>query len=60
MRLVLVYLDVPTNQKLFAKLRTILKPDGFLLLGGAETPLSIDEQFERAFASGGSCYRLRN
>jgi chemotaxis protein methyltransferase CheR len=58
-RNVLVYFDFPTKQKLFAKLHRILKPGGFLFLGGAESVLTIDDRFERVFSSGGSCYRLK-
>jgi chemotaxis protein methyltransferase CheR len=58
-RNVLVYFDFPTKQKLFAKLRRNLKPNGFLFLGGAESVLTIDDQFERVFPSGGNCYRLK-
>lgn len=60
MRNVLVYFDHPTKCRLFAKLRKILKPNGFLFLGGAESALMIDDQFERVFDSGGGCYRLKS
>ena len=59
-RNVLVYFDHPTKCNLFAKLRKILKPNGFLFLGGAESALTIDDGFERVFASGSSCYRLKS
>ena len=59
-RNVLVYLDHPTKCNLFAKVRKIMKPNGFLFLGGAESALTIDDQFERVFDSGGSCYRLKS
>ena len=59
-RNVLVYFDYPTKCNLFAKVRKLLKPNGFLFLGGAESALTIDDQFERVFDSGGSCYRLKS
>ncbi len=59
-RNVLVYFDHPTKCNLFAKLRKILKPNGFLFLGGAESALTVDDRFERVFDSGGSCYRLKS
>ena len=59
-RNVLVYFDHPTKCNLFAKVRKLLKPNGFLFLGGAESALTIDDQFERVFDSGGSCYRLKS
>ena len=58
-RNVLVYFDLPTKQKIFAKLRAALKPEGSMFLGGAETTLAIDEQFERVFAGVGNCYRMK-
>lgn len=59
-RNVLVYFDHPTKCNLFAKVRKILKPNGFLFLGGAESARTIDDQFERVFDTGGSCYRLKS
>ncbi|MGB0599665.1 MAG: CheR family methyltransferase [Rubripirellula sp.] len=58
-RNVLVYFDLPTKQELFAKLRSAMKPDGVMFLGGAETTLTIDDQFERVFAGVGNCYRMK-
>lgn len=59
-RNVLVYFDHPTKCNLFAKVRRIMKPNGFLFLGGTESALTIDDQFERVFDSGSSCYRLKS
>lgn len=59
-RNVLVYFDNPTKASLFAKVRSILKPNGFLFLGGAETALTLDDHFERVFENGGNCYRLKS
>jgi len=60
LRNVLVYFDLPTKQDILSKLRRVLRPDGYLFLGGAETTLMIDDSFERARANGGSFYRLKN
>jgi chemotaxis protein methyltransferase CheR len=59
MRNVLVYFDMETRKQLLARLRKVLKPDGFLFLGGAESALTIDEGFEKLFESGSSCYQLK-
>jgi chemotaxis protein methyltransferase CheR len=47
MRNVLIYFDVPTKQQILAKVRQALRPDGLLLLGGAETTMNLDANFER-------------
>ena len=47
LRNVLIYFDVETKRKILAQARRILRPDGFLLLGSAETTLGVDESFVR-------------
>ncbi|MCU1373957.1 MAG: protein-glutamate O-methyltransferase CheR [Actinomycetia bacterium] len=47
LRNVLIYFDVPTKQEILAKVRHSLRPDGLLLLGGAETTMNLDAKFER-------------
>jgi chemotaxis protein methyltransferase CheR len=47
MRNVLIYFDVPTKQAILGKVRQHLRPDGLLLLGGAETTMNLDANFER-------------
>ena len=46
-RNVLIYFDVETKKAILARMRRSLRPDGYLLLGGAETTLNLDEKFER-------------
>jgi chemotaxis protein methyltransferase CheR len=46
-RNVLIYFDLETKKGVMARLRRVLKPDGFLFLGGAETTINIDESFKR-------------
>ena len=58
MRNVLIYFDVETKKQILAKVRRILRPDGFLFLGGAETTLNLDESFVRHQVNRSSCYRL--
>ena len=36
----------------------MLNPDGFLLLGAAEMPLSIDKEFDRIEYPRSGCYQL--
>ena len=58
LRNVLVYLDVDTKKAILRKLRQVLRPDGYLLLGGAESVLDIDDAFHAVRRDGFSYYRL--
>jgi chemotaxis protein methyltransferase CheR len=57
MRNVLIYFDVPTKQQILAKVRQTLRPDGLLLLGGAETTMNLDANFERVPHGRSTWYR---
>jgi len=59
LRNVLIYFDVETKRKILAQVRGLLRPDGFLLLGGAETTINLDDSFERVVIGKASCYRMR-
>lgn len=59
LRNVLIYFDVEAKKAILAKLRRVLRPDGYLFLGGAETTINLDEAFERVPFERSSCYRLR-
>jgi hypothetical protein len=38
----------PADQaQILARCREVLRPDGYLLLGGSETTLNIDDRYER-------------
>ena len=56
-RNVLIYFDVPTKKKILGNIRQRLAPHGYLMLGGAETTMGIDEQFERVQIDKGVAYR---
>lgn len=58
-RNVLIYFDIETKKAILAKCRKLLRPDGFLFLGGAETTLNIDDAFVRVDYDKGGCYRLK-
>ena len=58
MRNVLVYFDASTCQDIFRRVRQLLRPDGYLLLGGAETALHIDATFKVTRRDGFSYYQL--
>jgi chemotaxis protein methyltransferase CheR len=59
LRNVMLYFDVPTRAALVAKMRRVLKPDGSLFLGGAETLIGIDTGYERLPGAGCSYYRAK-
>jgi chemotaxis protein methyltransferase CheR len=59
LRNVLIYFDIETKKSILAKVRRFLRPGGYLLLGGAETTLNIDDAFERVAFDRTACYRLK-
>ena len=58
-RNVLIYFDIPTKKAILQKIRSVLRPDGFLFLGGSETTMNLDENFERVSQDRSCCYRLK-
>ena len=59
MRNVLIYFDVETKRVILGKIRAMLRPGGYLFLGGAETTLNLDDAFERVAFEKTTCYRVR-
>lgn len=57
LRNVMLYFDVPTRAALVAKMRRLIRPDGALFLGGAETMIGIDTGYDRLLGTGCSYYR---
>ena len=58
-RNILIYLDLVGKRAITENIRKILRPDGYVFLGGAEAMLNIDDGFERLQIDRGICYRLR-
>ena len=56
---VLIYFDVETKKDILSKIKKLLKPDGYLFLGAAETTLNLDDSFERMDFKQSGCYRLK-
>src|SRR5262249_56883881 len=59
LRNVLIYFDVPTRQQILDRVRRVLQPDGYLLLGGAETTHNLDVGFIPVPFEGVSFFQLR-
>lgn len=59
LRNVLIYFDQPTKREILGKIRKVMRPDGYLFLGGAETTINLDETFERTQFDRASCYKIR-
>ena len=57
LRNVLIYFDTDTKRQVLDQVRTVLKPDGYLFLGGAETTLTIDSTWERVAFGPSTAYR---
>jgi chemotaxis protein methyltransferase CheR len=56
LRNVLIYFDVETKKRILAKLRRVLRPDGYLFLGGAETTMNLDDSYQRLVSAKTGCY----
>lgn len=59
MRNVMMYFDMETRKDILRRIRGILAPHGYLILGATETTLSVDDHFERVPVNGTSVYRVR-
>jgi chemotaxis protein methyltransferase CheR len=58
LRNVMIYFDVETKKQILGKIRRLLKPDGYLFLGGAETTMGLDDGFQRMQFDRSGCYRV--
>lgn len=59
LRNVLIYFDLETKRSVLRRMRALLRPDGWLFLGSAETTIGIDGEFDRASIGRTSAYRPR-
>jgi chemotaxis protein methyltransferase CheR len=59
LRNVMIYWDLETKRTTLQKVRDVLRPDGCLILGAAETTYYVDDQFDRVSADSACCFRLR-
>jgi chemotaxis protein methyltransferase CheR len=59
LRNVLIYFDVQTKRTVLKNVARLLRPDGWLFLGAAETTIGIDDAYDRVATGRTSAYRLR-
>jgi chemotaxis protein methyltransferase CheR len=59
MRNVLIYFDLPTRQQILDRLRQVMQPDGYLMLGGAETTHNLNDSFLPVSFGQASFFQLR-
>jgi chemotaxis protein methyltransferase CheR len=59
MRNVMIYFDVDTKKAVLRRVAQVLRSDGYLVLGGAETTLNLDDSFQRVESLKGGYYRQR-
>jgi chemotaxis protein methyltransferase CheR len=60
LRNVLIYFDLDTKRAILQRVRRLLRPEGWLFLGSAETTLGLDGDFERVITRKTSAYRLKS
>jgi chemotaxis protein methyltransferase CheR len=60
LRNVLIYFDVPTKREILQKIRRACDPQAWLFLGAAETPIGVDDGWERVPVDRASCWRPKS
>jgi chemotaxis protein methyltransferase CheR len=58
LRNVMIYFEVETKKAILDRLQRVLSPDGYLLLGGAETTFSLSDSYRRVDSLKSSFYQL--
>ena len=58
LRNVMIYFDVDTKKAILGRVSRVLRPDGYLLLGGAETTLFLDDSYRRVERLSTGFYQL--
>jgi len=59
MRNILIYFDVETKRRILGHVRQVLRPDGFLIMGGAETTSNLDHGYVPVRIGTGVYYQLQ-
>ncbi len=58
LRNVMIYFDLETRQSILGRLARLLRPDGYLLLGGSETTFNVDPSYRRVEQLRSGFYQL--
>lgn len=58
-RNVLIYFDIATKKEILRRVHRQLRPDGYMLMGGAESTLNLSDDFERVQYETTAYYRPR-
>ena len=59
LRNVLIYFNVESKKRVLERMADVLAPDGYLILGGSETTLFINDQYDRVEIPNFAVYRLK-
>jgi chemotaxis protein methyltransferase CheR len=59
-RNVLIYFEIPTRQRILERIRTVLQPHGYLMLGGAETTHNLHDGYIPVSFDQTSFFQLRD
>lgn len=59
LRNVMIYFAPDAKRTILAQIRSLLRPDGYLFLGGAETTYGLDEAYERVVFGKAAAYRVK-
>lgn len=59
LRNVLIYFDNERKADVLRRMARILRPGGYLFLGGTETTYGLDDSYERVSIGKAMCYRLK-
>lgn len=60
MRNVMIYFDVEVKKTILGRAARVLSPDGYLLLGGTETTLNLDDSYQRVESQKSVFYQLKS
>jgi chemotaxis protein methyltransferase CheR len=60
LRNVMIYFDVETKKVILGRLARLLRLDGYLLLGGAETTINLDDSYRRVEPLKSGFYQLHS
>ncbi|MDX2052230.1 MAG: protein-glutamate O-methyltransferase CheR [Polyangiaceae bacterium] len=56
-RNVLIYFNIDTKRQILNRVKSLMKPHAYLILGAAETTLNIDDSYERIVKKDATIYR---